>query len=69
VTYDDWRARGPHEDVPNARTPRGFETCETCEVCGGLVTPVSVARCGSHYSYWPCRQERRRSSAVVRRSA
>jgi hypothetical protein len=66
MTYDEWKARGPYEDMPNARTPMGLETCE---VCGGLVTPVSVARCGSHYSYWPCRQERRRESGVLARRA
>lgn len=58
-TYDEWKASGPHETLPNASRPKGPE--ETCEVCAGPVAPTSVAWCdaGGHYSFWPSRPERR----------
>jgi hypothetical protein len=56
-SFDDWKARGPHEDMPNTAP---VSKRETCEVCGSRWVPaVSVARCGDHFSYWPSRPERR----------
>lgn len=57
-SFDDWKARGPHEDMPSVRDvplpPR-----EHCEHCGASVAGVSVASCGDHFSYFPSRPERR----------
>lgn len=55
--YDDWKAGGPHEDMPSARP---VIKTETCEHCGLPVAATSVAYCkvGRHYSHWPSRPER-----------
>lgn len=55
-SFDDWKASGPHEDMPSAGP---VHARETCEACGCSVAAVSVARCGDHFSYWPKRPERR----------
>lgn len=52
MTYDDWRARGPHEDMPSS------ESLETCEHCHRAVRSEMRAYCIGHISRWEDRPER-----------
>ncbi len=48
----------PREPWPSTRDVPATKT-ETCEVCGQAVSAASVVKCAGHYSYWPCRPERK----------
>lgn len=58
-SFDDWKASGPHEDMPSSYQVPAPKR-ETCEHCGRSVGGCSVSFCdGGHWSYWPSRKERR----------
>ena len=55
-SYDDWRAAGPHEDMPKAETTALRRPCETC---GASVPDFEVVMCKAQgFGHWSRRSRR-----------